>query len=155
MNNQYPVILSDSPCAGWGKDFCLVSWFMMPLDVVCLPVQAKHFQCASFIPLSSLFLFLQTHFLKSHWSRVSQDTEGGVPRKTVSASLHGLAAVSGEYGIHTVVCFDFWKHFSPKAKALTEKTVLTCLLGSLLIFKGEWRSQNVCTFSKQAWFYLQ
>lgn len=66
--------------------------------------------------------------------------------------LHFMAWLGSPDSMTTL---SFWKHFSPKAKALTEKSVLICLLGSLLIFKDEWRSQNACTFSKQVWLYLE
>lgn len=50
MYNRYPVVLSGSPCAGRGKEFCLVIYDAIRCG--CLSVQAKHFQCAFFIPVS-------------------------------------------------------------------------------------------------------
>lgn len=40
-----------------------VSWFMMPLDVGCLYVQAKHFHCAFFIPVSVFLISFPTDSL--------------------------------------------------------------------------------------------
>lgn len=90
-----------------------------------------------------------------------------VPWKTVSAlflglpvSLASMAIIltsesMGLCGALLVPRVRNYSHFSPKAKVLTKKNVLTWLLGSILIFKGEWRSQNVCTFSKQVQLYLE
>lgn len=87
MYNQNPVVLTGNPGAGWGKKFCLViyedirCWFFIYANYT-FPLSFPHSWVCLPFPYKLTFLTPLPY--------ISQDTEGKVPWKTISASFHDL-----------------------------------------------------------------